>query len=106
MSRNPAARGRADATQPEMVEWLEAEGHLVADTHAVGGGFPDLVVGCSWGEFIVVECKTARGKLTPEQVTWHWRWRHLPRCMPRSVVELRAWMDKRKTLSLGRRTGA
>ena len=94
--RNPARLGKADATQPEMVEWLEREGHLVADTHAVGGGFPDLVVGCSWGEFIVVEAKTARGRLTTEQKLWHWAWRHLPRCMPRSVVELRAWMERRR----------
>jgi hypothetical protein len=96
LSRNPAAQGRKDATQSEMVEYLIGERHLVADTHAVGGGFPDLVVGCTWGEIVVVECKSPGGRLTPEQRTWHFAWRHLPRCMPKSVVELRAWMDKRR----------
>lgn len=96
MSRNPARLGKADATQPDMVEWLESEGHLVADTHTVGGGFPDLVVGCSWGEIVAVECKANRGRLTREQKLWHARWFHLPRCMPRSVVELRAWMERRR----------
>ena len=96
MSRNPAAQGRKDSTQPEMVEYLIGEQHLVADTHAVGGGFPDLVVGCTWGEIVVVECKTHAGRLTPEQKRWHMAWHHLPRCMPKSVVELRAWMDKRR----------
>lgn len=99
--RNPAARGRADATQPEMVEYLKGEGHLVVDTSAVGGGFPDLIVGCSWGEFIVVEAKTSTGRLTKKQKEWHWNWRFLPRCMPRSVVELRAWMERRRKLRAG-----
>ena len=102
MTRNPAARGRAAAPQPEMVAYLEQEQHLVADTHAVGGGFPDLVVGTTWGEFVLVECKSPGGRLTPEQKAWHARWMHLPRCMPKSVVELRAWMERRKKQWLAR----
>lgn len=103
MSRNPAARGKADATQPEMVQWLEQQGHLVQDLHAVGGGCPDLLVGAPWGELLIVECKSPGGGLTQQQVEWHFRWRqfHALRCMPRSVVELRAWMERRRKLHAG-----
>jgi hypothetical protein len=102
MSRNPAARGKADATQPEMVEWLEANDYVVEDLHGVGGGCPDLLVGTPWGELVLVEAKTPLGRLTPLQKHWHNKWFHLPRCMPRSVVELRAWMERRRKLALNR----
>ncbi len=96
--RNPARLGKADSTQPEMVDYLEGEQHLVQDIHSVGDGCPDLLVGCTWGEFVVVECKSSGGRLTADQKRWHMRWHHLPRCMPKSVVELRAWMERRKQL--------
>jgi hypothetical protein len=98
VSRNPARLGKADATQPEMVEWLESHGFLVQDLHQMGDGCPDLLVGAPWGELLLVECKTPSGGLTRQQAEWHFRWRqfHGLRCMPRSVVELRAWMERRK----------
>lgn len=96
MSRNPAARGRADATQPEMVQWLEQQGHLVQDLHAVGEGCPDLLVGTTWGELVLVEVKTPAGRLEQSQQAWLWRWRGLPCCVPRSLAELRAWMERRR----------
>ncbi len=102
MSRNPAAQGRKDSTQPEMVDYLEGEEHLVEDLHRVGGGCPDLLVGTTWGELLLVECKAPGGRLTPEQKRWHMAWHHLPRCMPKSVVELRAWMEKRRKRWLAR----
>lgn len=81
-----------------MVEWLEQNDYVVEDLHRVGGGCPDLLVGTPWAEIVLVEVKTPRGKLTPDQTRWHWKWHHLPRCMPRSVVELRAWMERRRKL--------
>ncbi len=94
--RNPAAKGRLDLTQPEMVRFL-LEGHFnVQNLSRVGGGCPDLLIGCPWGELVLVECKSPGGRLTPDQKLWHSRWHHLPRCMPKSVVELRAWLEQRK----------
>jgi len=94
--RHPASHGRADATQAEFVEWLASNEHLVQELHLVGDGCPDLLVGTTWGEFVVVEAKTRTGRLTVKQKLWHWKWRRFPRCMPKSVTELRAWMEKRK----------
>jgi hypothetical protein len=102
MTRNPARLGRADSTQPEMVDWLESQEHVVQDLHTVGGGCPDLLVGTTWGELVLVECKSPGGRLTPEQRQWHWKWHHLPRCMPKSVVELRAWMENRRLRAMRR----
>lgn len=95
-TRNPAARGRADTTQPDMVEWLEQNGFLVQFLGIVGLGCPDLLIGTPWGELVLVECKSPGGRLTPQQREWHTRWQRFPRCMPKSVTELRGWMEKRR----------
>ena len=96
MSRHPARLGKADSTQADMVDYLERQEHLVQDLHVVGGGCPDLLVGATWGELLLVECKAPGGRLTTEQRAWHMRWHHLPRCMPKSVLELKGWMEKRR----------
>ncbi len=83
-----------------MVDYLEGEGHLVQDLHTVGDGCPDLLVGTTWGELVLVEAKAPGGRLTTEQKRWHMTWMHLPRCLPKSVVELRAWMERRRKLWL------
>lgn len=107
MTRNPAARGRADAMQPALVEWLYDNGYLVAFAQALGAGVPDLIVGAPWGELIWVEVKSPGGRLNAKQREWHTRWKAYPRCMPRSVTELRGWMEKRRRLVSSRsRTSA
>jgi len=60
-------RAKADATQPEIMKALRDAGCLVESLHRVGGGVPDLLV-CRNGRLYLVECKTAGGKLNPEQV--------------------------------------
>lgn len=75
---------RIDANQPRIVEALRAVGAKVEPTHAVGAGFPDLVVAYR-GEVHLLECKdgskppSAR-RLTPDQMQWHAEWApHCPR---------------------------
>lgn len=72
-------RARTDANQRELVTYLRSVGASVAPTHAVGEGFPDLVVG--WrGKNYLIEVKdgtkppSAR-RLTPAQERWHAAWR-------------------------------
>jgi hypothetical protein len=65
---------KVDANQPEIVAALRAAGLSVAPLHFVGRGFPDLLVG-SYGENILLELKTAKGKLTPDEAKWHEQWR-------------------------------
>jgi hypothetical protein len=75
----PKFAARVDANQPEIVAGLRAAGCTVAAAHAVGRGFPDLVVGYR-GCTYLLEVKdgdkpqSAR-KLTPAQVDWHGEWR-------------------------------
>ena len=65
---------RVDANQAEIVKGLRQLGYSVLDTSAVGGGFPDLVVGKNEQTFLL-EIKTAKGKLNPLQEKWHANWR-------------------------------
>lgn len=66
---------KVDANQSAIVAALRGLGALVEPMHAVGGGFPDLLV-MHRGRTFLVEVKdggkppSAR-KLTPDQVTWH-----------------------------------
>ena len=70
---------KTDANQPEIVAALRAIGASVADTSAVGKGFPDLVCGYQ-GRTWLLECKDgslspSRRKLTPDQVEFKATWR-------------------------------
>lgn len=72
-------RSRTDANQSAIIAALRQIGASVADTSAVGGGFPDLVAGFR-GRTWLLECKdgakppSAR-KLTPAQVEFKATWR-------------------------------
>lgn len=57
---------RIDANHREIVAALEACGYLVYSTAALGRGFPDLVIQ-KHGITELVEVKTPKGDLTPEQ---------------------------------------
>lgn len=72
--RNPAAQGRPDANHADVVKWYRELYVSVVDTHELGGGFGDLVVGFS-GITDIVEIKTIDGELLPSQVTFHRDWR-------------------------------
>lgn len=70
---------RTDAVQAEIVAALRAVGASVWVTSAVGGGFPDLVIGFR-GQSFLLEVKdgakppSAR-RLTPDEQAWHAAWR-------------------------------
>lgn len=70
----PRRAARIDKNQTAIVSALRAVGATVATTHAVGAGFPDLVVGYR-GVTYLLEVKSPRGRLTRDQVTWHGEWR-------------------------------
>jgi hypothetical protein len=72
--RRPAAQGRPDRNHAEVKGWYEKLYCSVVDTHEVGGGFGDLVVGIA-GHTDIVEVKTESGHLEPAQVTFHRDWR-------------------------------
>lgn len=67
---------KTDANHSEIVEALRKVGCQVKDTSGVGRGFPDLVVRlpgrCSL--IVLMEVKTAKGKLTPDQEEFFALW--------------------------------
>lgn len=73
-ARNPAAKGAPDANHAQVALWYEQLFCSVVDTHEVGGGFGDLVVGVA-GITELVEVKTEDGELLPSQKTFHRDWR-------------------------------
>jgi len=73
MSRSKLPHKR-DANQADIVRVFEDLGCTVADTSALGGDFPDLVVGVA-GRNLLVEVKSQDGKLTEGQDGFRERWR-------------------------------
>ena len=61
---------RTDKNQQFIINALRKVGCFVRPCHQVGDGFPDLFVAYHH-VFILLECKTEKGKLTPEQVIFH-----------------------------------
>lgn len=70
---------RVDENQKEIVTALRKIGAKVEPMHAMGRGFPDLLV--LWrGVLTLLEVKDgskppSKRKLTPDQVEWHAKWR-------------------------------
>ncbi len=65
---------RSDANQLEIMDALRKAGATVHDTHGVGWGFPDIVVGYLGLNFLM-EIKVPGGKLDNKQRAWHSKWR-------------------------------
>jgi hypothetical protein len=65
---------KVDGNQAEIVAALRAVGATVQILSAVGDGCPDILVGRN-GRNYLMEIKVPGGKLTPDQVEWHCRWR-------------------------------
>ena len=65
---------KVDANQPEIVEAFRQLGCSVLHLHMVGSGCPDLLIGCN-GFNVLVEVKTATGKLTDDQKDFVYAWR-------------------------------
>jgi len=67
---------RTDGNQAQIARELRAVGLAFYDTHEVGQGFPDgVVVGYNQRtgtvDALLVEIKTARGKLTDAEIEFH-----------------------------------
>ena len=71
-TKMPAAK--TDSNQAAIVAMLRTCGATVCLLHTVGRGVPDLLVGYR-GHNLLVEVKTAAGKLNELQESWHNDWR-------------------------------
>ena len=67
---------RVDANHKQIVKGLRSSGCTVQDLSAVGKGCPDILVGRN-GVNVLMEIKTAKGKLSDVQKSWHESWRGL-----------------------------
>ena len=70
---------RTDGNQTEIVSALRAIGASVSPTHAIGGGFPDLVVGFR-KRSVLFEVKDPKQppnkrKLTDDEAIWFGNWK-------------------------------
>ena len=63
MRRNP----KVDANHKEITDALRAVGASVVSLAAIGRGVPDLLVGFRGGNYLL-EVKTTKGFLTPDQI--------------------------------------
>ena len=94
---------RVDQNQSEIVDALRRVGCSVQDLHEVGQGCPDLLVGVpsyytmidpengerfmvNASHNILLEVKSAHGKLNEREAAWHADWRGQV-CIVRSVDE-------------------
>lgn len=83
---------RLDINHAMIVEAFEAHGCTVLSLAAVGRGVPDLLV-LDRERLLLVEVKTDKGKLTPEQVKFHAEW---PTHIVRSVEDVGALVRRRQ----------
>lgn len=88
---------RTDGNQAQIARELRAVGLAFYDTHEVGQGFPDgVVVGYNQRtgtvDALLVEIKTARGKLTPAERIFHAEYpEDGPLLVARSADDILAW---------------
>jgi len=78
--------GNPDANQKAIVDAYRSLGASVEILSGVGHGCPDILVGIC-GQTILVEIKTEKGKLRPEQLKWHGTWRGARPVIIRSVQD-------------------
>jgi len=65
---------RVDKNQGVIVSTFRQLGYSVAFTHAIGRGFPDIVVGKN-GKTHLIEIKTEAGKLTEQEQAFFDMWK-------------------------------
>jgi hypothetical protein len=66
-------RGRTDANQADIIDALRQVGAECRSVAALGSGMGDVLV-CFRRRLILMEIKTQRGTLTPDQIAFHRRW--------------------------------
>ena len=75
-------RAKVDANQSKIVKELRQMGYSVRQTHAIGKGFPDIIVGTRIGgkrnflfEIKDGEKYKSQQKLTPDEIEFHESWK-------------------------------
>lgn len=70
---------KKDLNHNEIAQALRDVGYLVAETHQIGSGFPDLIcaginrrtgIRCTW----LIEVKSDDGVLTDDEAVFHAKW--------------------------------
>lgn len=69
---------KVDANQGEITKALTEAGYTWVDTHALGHGFPDLMVQARNGALVLLEVKTADGRMTDDEKLFFTQWRGSP----------------------------
>jgi hypothetical protein len=64
---------RTDKNQQDIMDALRDAGYCVHDTHELGRGFPDIVVGCREGN-ILMEVKSPGKKLNDKEKEFFNKW--------------------------------
>lgn len=86
---------KVDVNQSQIVAAFRALGCSVKPAHAVGEGFPDLVVGYRGNDYLV-EVKTPSGKLTPQQEQFRSDWQgsyHVARTTDDVINLVETWRN-------------
>jgi len=65
---------RVDENQQEIIDTLKEAGYSVHNTHDLGGGFPDIVVGCDKGN-VLAEIKMPGKGLNEKETKWFMSWK-------------------------------
>lgn len=78
-------RAKRDANEAAIVDVLEAMGCSV--DRLSGKGTPDLAVGFGGRHLVLIEVKSAKGRLTPDQERWRQQWNGPPPAVVRSPDE-------------------
>jgi hypothetical protein len=71
-------------------------GASVALLHRVGGGVPDLLIGCGGGD-VQAEVKTAKGKMRPGQIEYRENWRGRPPVVLRTLDDCVALVNRMRS---------
>lgn len=91
---------KVDANQPAMFAQLRGAGLHVVDTSRLGHGFPDAVVSgynlrTDRIEALLVEIKTPRGTLTPDEREFHAAYPSGgPLLVAREAADVLAWFGR------------
>ena len=98
---------KRDSIHAQVADAFRKIGLSVYDAAHAGNGFPDLVVGAC-GSTYLVELKTGKAPLRPNQLAFAASWRGSPVVVLRSVTEAIDWAVsmRRKGIHDGRRTEA
>jgi len=83
-------RAKKDAIHDDACKFLHDVGGSVFDSHEVGHGLGDALVGLA-GETDILEFKTGDEPLTPAQQKFHATWRGRPPVVLRSMAAVKEW---------------